>query len=75
MGKKQRVNQTFGLSCQGSAALHAKVQKYETAEIGHIFSFPVAQQTWPLALQWWAICGFTWSSEESDAFFSHMHSS
>lgn len=32
MGKKQSVNQTFGLSCQGSAV--AKVQKYETAEIG-----------------------------------------
>lgn len=33
MGKKQGVNQTFGLSCQGNAVLHAKVQKYETAEI------------------------------------------
>lgn len=118
MGKKQSVNQTFGLSCQGSAV--AKVQKYETAEIGqagkkrdlclqkwrqqskrngsiavevlpilrspwrpatqlcfpcHIFSFAVAQQTRPLALQWQAIYGFTWSSEERDAFFSHMHSS
>jgi len=34
MGKKQGVNQTFGLPCQGSAVLHAKTQKYETAEIG-----------------------------------------
>lgn len=34
MGKKQGVNQTSGPSCQGRAVLHAKVQKYETAEIG-----------------------------------------
>lgn len=34
MGKKQGVNQTFGLSCQGSAVLHAQVQKYEAAEKG-----------------------------------------
>lgn len=34
MGKKQGVNQTSGPSCQGTAVLHAKVQKYETAEIG-----------------------------------------
>lgn len=34
MGKKQGVNQTSGPSCQGTAVLHAKVQKYETAELG-----------------------------------------
>lgn len=33
MGKKQGVNQTSGPSCKGTAVLHAKVQKYETAEI------------------------------------------
>lgn len=33
-GKKQGVNQTSGPSCQGTAVLCARVQKYETAEIG-----------------------------------------
>lgn len=34
MGNKQDVNQTSGPSCQGTAVLHAKVPKYETAEMG-----------------------------------------
>lgn len=39
MGKKQGVNQTFGLSCQDNAVLNAKEKKVEIGQVGRKWAF------------------------------------